>query len=347
MWLRVGISGSARIPFRAVERVASCEGGSQTITPLDETRVNKPSAPRCHPDKSESKLAIDRRYVISGLAALGLTVLWAYWPTLGDLIELWSGQADYSHGFLVVPLAVWLLWLRRDRRPASLRPAVAWGLTCLALSLLVRMIGLRYSFDSLDGYSLILWGIGAVWLVGGWAYLAWALPSLLFLGFMVPLPFQFERLLSVPLQRVATALSCFLLQCLGQPAFAEGTTILLGPHQLFVEQACSGLRMFMGTLALAFAYLMATRRELWEQALLLSSVIPIALLANALRIVATGLMYQYLGDQVAQKFSHDLAGAFMIPLAAAMFAGVLWYLSRLVRPIDVVAMSELVGRERA
>ena len=105
--------------------------------------------------------------------------------------------------------------------------------------------------------------------------------------------------------------------------------------------------MFVGTLALAFAYLIATRRELWEQALLLCSVIPIALLANALRIVVTGLLYQVLDDeQVVQKFSHDLAGLFMIPLAAAMFAGVLWYLSRLVRPVEVVGMEELVGRER-
>jgi exosortase len=291
-------------------------------------------------------LAIDRRYLISGLALLGGALLWAYWPTLTELIALWSGQADYSHGFLVVPLAAVLLWLRRDKRPAVARPAVAWGLLGLAISLLVRIVGLRYSFDSLDGYSLIIWSSGAVLLVGGWSYLRWALPSLLFLWFMVPLPFQLERLLSVPLQRVATAMSCFFLQCVGQPAFAEGTTILLGPHQLFVEQACSGLRMFMGTLALAFAYLIATRRELWEQALLLGSVIPIALLANSLRIVATGLMYQYLGDHVAQKFSHDLAGIFMIPLAAAMFAGVLWYLSRLVRPIEMLDMSELVGRER-
>jgi exosortase len=289
----------------------------------------------------------DRRYLFGSLALLAATFAWAYWPTLGDLIRLWSDQADYSHGFLVAPLAVLFLWLRRSTRPATIQPAVVAGLACLGLSLLVRTVGLRYAFDSLDGYSLILWISGAVLLVGGWAYFIWALPALLFLAFMVPLPFQVERLLSVPLQRVATATSSFMLQCLGQPAFAEGTTILLGPHQLSVEQACSGLRMFLGTLALVFAYLIVTQRELWEQTLLLASVVPIALLSNSLRIVATALMYQYLGDQVAQKFSHDLAGMFMIPLAAVMFGGMLWYLSRLVRPVDVVDLAELVGRERA
>jgi exosortase len=164
---------------------------------------------------------------------------------------------------------------------------------------------------------------------------------------MVPLPFQVERLLSVPLQRVATGMSCFLLQCLAQPAFAEGTTILLGPHQLLVEQACSGLRMFVGTLALALAYLMAMRRESWEQALLLLSVIPIALLANSLRIVVTGLLYQHFeNEQMVQRLSHDLAGLFMIPLAAAMFALVLAYLSRLVQPVEMMGIDEVLVHER-
>jgi exosortase len=294
-----------------------------------------------------SELSRDRRTAIVGAGALGLALLWAYWPTFGQLVAQWSSQADYSHGFLVIPLTLVLLWLRRDRRPAEVRPAVVGGLVCLAMSVLMRAFGLRYAFDSLDGNSLIVWVAGAVLLLAGWAHLRWALPAILFLLFMVPLPFQLERLLSVPLQRVATGMSCFLLQCLVQPAFADGTTILLGPHQLHVEQACSGLRMFVGTLALALAYLMATRRELWEQALLLCSVIPIALLANSLRIVTTGLLYQHFEDErMVQRMSHDLAGLLMIPLAAALFGLVLVYLSRLVRPVEVMRLDEVLGRER-
>ena len=241
------------------------------------------------------------------LAAWVAMFAWAYWPTWRQLVHAWSTQADYSHGFLVMPLALVFLYLRRDLRPAVMEPARVAGLALLALSVLVRFVGLRYSFDSLDGYSLVGWIAGAVLFVGGRAYLFWALPSLLFLTFMVPLPFQLERLLSVPLQRVATSLSCFLLQCLGQPAFAEGTTIMVGTHQLFVEQACSGLRMFVGAFALAFAFLIATRRELWEQTLLLASVVPISLLANAIRITATGLLYQHVADEATvHQWTHYL-----------------------------------------
>lgn len=282
-------------------------------------------------------------------AVLLVTVvgLWSYWTSLGELIAAWSNQPDYSHGFLVVPLACMFLWLRRDLRPDSVEPDILRGLTVMIASLFVRFMGLRYSFDFMEGYSLILWVSGVVLLLLGRAYFRWSLPSLLFLFFMVPLPFQLESKLSVPLQQVATSLSCFLLQCLRQPAFADGTTILLGPHQLHVEHACSGLRMFVGAFALAFAFLIVTRREIWEQALLLLAVIPISLLANAMRIVSTGLLYQAYGDEAwVRKLSHDLSGLFMIPLAAFMFAIVLWYLSRLVRPVERVGMNELLGRSR-
>ena len=135
---------------------------------------------------------------------------------------------------------------------------------------------------------------------------------------MVPLPFRVERWLSLPLQGVATNLSCWILQALGQPALAEGHVIVLGNYRLEVEQACSGLRIFVGILALAFAYVIVVRRAWWEKALLLASAIPIALLANAARIVVTGLLYQYVSGEAAKKFAHDAAGWVMILFAAGL-----------------------------
>jgi exosortase len=298
------------------------------------------------PENPSRISAMARQYLLVSLV-LGVFFLWSYWTTWAELISIWVTQPDYSHGFLVVPLALGFLWLRRDLRPLDTHPAMTAGLMIMFLSVVVRIVGLRYSFDSLDGYSLVIWIGAAVVMIGGWPTFRWALPSLLFLLFMVPLPFRLEQLLSVPLQRVATEFSCFLLQCLGQPAYAEGTTINLAGHELFVEQACSGLRMFVGAFALAFAFLVATRRELWEQVLLLFSVVPISLLANSIRIVVTGLMYQTFDEQTVQRFSHDMAGVFMIPLAAAMFAMVLFYLSCLVRTVELVRMEDVMGRGRS
>jgi len=285
--------------------------------------------------------------VLAGVFLLGSLFVWSYWPTLERLVAAWSREPDYSHGFFVVPLAGLLLWLDRDRFPAG-RLGASWlGLLLLAVSLGMRLVAARVYLEALDGWSILPWVAGAVLLLGGPALLRWSLPSIAFLFFMVPLPFRLEQTLSVPLQQIATKTSCFALQCLGQPALAEGTTILLDEQQLEVEQACSGLRIFVGILALAFAYVVATRRPLGDKLLLLASAIPIALAANAIRIVITALLYRHVSGEAARRFSHDLAGWFMVPLAALLFALVLAYLSRALREVRPVDVGELLRRERA
>jgi exosortase len=263
---------------------------------------------------------------------------------------------DYSHGYLVAPLAVYFLWARRDRMPAATTttmgtwcptwcPGLAWpGLVLLAISLVMRYVGAWYYLESLDGWSILPWVAGVVWLFFGRAYAWWCLPSVLFLAFMVRLPFRVELALSLPLQTIATKMSCWVLQVLGQPALAEGHTIHLGENTLEIEQACSGLRIFIGIGALAFAYVVIVRRALWEKAVLLLSVVPIALIANTTRIVITGLLYQYVSGEAARHFSHDLAGLVMILYAAGLFALVLWYLGKLVREVEALGPDAVVRR---
>ncbi len=254
---------------------------------------------------------------------------------------------DYSHGYLVPPLALFFLWARRDRAPA-VAADLAWsGLVLVSLSVLMRLAGAWYYFEFMDGWSIMLWSAGVIWLFLGRAVLWWSLPSVAFLFFMVCLPFRLELALSLPLQTIATRLSCWVLQMLGQPALAEGHTIYLGEHTLEVEQACSGMRIFVGIAALAYAYVVIVRRTWWEKSLLLASVVPIALIANATRVVTTGLLYQLVSGAAAKKFSHDIAGWGMILYAAGLFALVLWYLGKLAPEVKPVEMDTIVRRGSA
>ena len=208
------------------------------------------------------------------------TFLWAYATTLQAIVAAWGSNPDYTHGYLVVPLAFYFLWLRREDHPrVSLRPS--WiGLALIAAALVCRAAGVRFFVKPIEGWSILVWVAGAVALLGGWPLLRFSAPSIAFLFFMVPLPYRMSHWLSGPLQRAATLISCWVLQTLGQPALAEGNTILLGEHHLEVEEACSGLRIFMGILAIAFAYVIATRRRWWEQLVILASAFPVALIAE-------------------------------------------------------------------
>lgn len=284
------------------------------------------------------------RVGVAGLIVLA-TFVWAYWPTLAGLLSAWDREPDYSHGYFVVPLALFFLYARRDTFP-GVRSGLAWpGLALIALSIGIRMFGARYYVDAIDGWSILIWVAGVVWLLGGWRVLWWSAPSIAFLWFMIPLPWRVERWLSLPLQRIATKISCAGLQCFGQPAIAEGNTILIGDFQLEVEQACSGLRIFVGIVALAFAYIVLVKRPWWERALLLVSVVPIALVANSTRIIATGLLNQWVSGEAAHKFTHDVSGYVMIPFAAGLFALVLWYLSNVLREVKPVEVGEIARRE--
>jgi exosortase len=137
-----------------------------------------------------------------------------------------------------------------------------------------------------------------------------------------------------------------MLQFLGQPAIAEGNTILLDDYVLEVAQACSGLRMFMAIVALAYVYMVFVKRPWWQKTLLFISLIPIAIIANALRIVLTGLLYRLVSGEAAKAFSHDFAGWVMIPMAALFFGAMLLYLDRLFVEIIPLAQRDMLERKR-
>jgi exosortase len=270
-----------------------------------------------------------------------LCLAWAFWTTLVELAQTWNTNPQYSHGFLVPGFAALLLWLRRDRLPASLDNAAAGVVPrCLGAALLLgglsmRLAGTYWYFTSAESIALIPCLAGLVLLIGGRPLWRWAWPAVLFLGFMIPLPFRVAGALSGQLQWVATVTSTYVMQTLGLPALAEGNVILLNEHQIGIVEACSGLRMLVVFFALSTAVVLLVQRHWIDRALILASAIPIALISNIVRITGTGLMYEAGFSEVANHFFHDAAGWLMMPIGLGFLWIELWVLSRLF--IDVPA----------
>ena len=289
------------------------------------------------PDEHKGNVPIEPRWLILGGLVMLAAFVWSYWPTLVNMVAQWIRQPDYSHGFLVLPIALFFLWSRRSSfSHANFHPRFV-GVLLLLLAGILRVVAGFFYMAPLDGWTIPIWAAGAVWLLYGRHCLLWCLPSIVFLWFMIPLPYRAEMWLSVPLQGIATKLSTAVLLMLGQPALAEGHTILLGDHQLFVEEACSGLRILVGVFALAFAMVLFSRWSWWQKVLVMAAVIPVSLIANTMRIVATGLLYQFASEGAAKQFSHDISGIVMIPLAAALLWLFLVYLGRLFPEVEEVA----------
>jgi exosortase len=254
------------------------------------------------------------------LTGLGLLLAWVYWPTFAAVVPQWSHNPQYSHGYLVPLFALALLWLRRERLATVSFQASWWGVPLVAAGAALYLAGAYSYVDWLEGVSLLPCLAGVSVLLGGWRALRWAWPAIAFLAFMVPLPYSVEQALGVPLRSLATWASTWALQTLGLPALAQGNIIVVRAHKIGVAEACSGLSMLLTFVALATAVAVVARRPVLDRVIIVVSAIPIALLANVVRITATGVLYETAGSEAAHAFFHDFAGWLMMPFAV----GLLW-----------------------
>ena len=248
--------------------------------------------------RAESE-TIDRSHaaVILGVLLGGTFVI--YGPILKYMVLHWNAVADYSHGFIVAPLAVYFAWQRRAQVARVPFEPTWWGLLPLLLSTLTLVIG-RLGVELMNmRVSFVLALNGIVLLLLGWrAYKVLAFP-LLFAFLMVPLPQSLVNVIAFPLQLIAANFAAQALYWLGIPALLEGNIIHLADTQLFVEEACSGLRSLMAlvTLGVIFAYFF---RKTWGQRIIIVlSAIPIAIVVNAFRVGLTGVLTHFYGKEAA------------------------------------------------
>jgi exosortase len=280
--------------------------------------------------------------VLTLLVATG--IFWVFWSALGTMAVRWSHDPRYSHGFLVPVFAMVLLWLRRTMLVPS-SPSW-WGVALIAVGALLKLAGAYVFLEWFEDAALIPMLAGLLVLIGGWPWLRWSWPALVFLIFMVPLPYRVERALGGPLQMLATLSSTFFLQTIGLPAVSEGNIIHIDQASIGVVEACNGLGMLVMFAAFATAAVFVVRRPLADKVVILLSAVPIAVAANVLRITITGLLEVTVGGGVADVFYHDMAGWLMMPLALGMLWLELFLLSHMLietRPTRAVPVLDVRG----
>ncbi len=269
-----------------------------------------------------------RRGGLIALLAVGAGA-WAYAPFLGEMLQRWTHDPQYSHGFLVPLFAGFLLWQRRELLAKQRLSPRWWGLLVIGVGVALRLIGAYLYIDWLVGLSLLPTLAGFAVLVGGWPALRWSWPAVAFLFFMVPLPYRLHAALGGPLQHLATVASTYALQTLGFPALNEGNVILIDQTRIGVVEACSGLSMLLTFFALSTAVALVMERPLLDRLVLLGSAVPVAVACNLVRITVTGVLHELAGSRVADLVFHDLAGWLMMPLGVAILLGELYLLGRL------------------
>jgi exosortase B len=255
--------------------------------------------------------------LLLGWLALALPSLWDY------LFGTWASYSQ-GHEILLLGVTAWLLWRVRDGLRAAAPPARNWpGLVLLALLLPAYLFGRTQEFIRIE--LLALWGISLclVWLQAGWAGLRATGFAWLFALFAMPLPFSWVLALTAPLKAAVSIIATAVLQALDYPVGRSGVVITVGQYQLLVAEACAGLSsMFtLEATGLLYSHLMA--RPSWGYNLTLALMaIPVAFLANVIRVIILVLITYYFGDAVGQGFVHNFSGAVLFACALVLMAAV-------------------------
>ena len=277
----------------------------------------------------------------AGDLAVVAALVFAYWPTLVDLVTTWKTQPDYSHGFLVLPIAA-LILIRLWPRDFADSPRIF--LPGLALVLLA--LGLRAFYQARGSYwtanaTLLIVVAGLALSRLGPRTLRATWPAFVFLIFLLPLPGSINNGLSQPLQALATRASSLILRTTGLWVMAEGNVIVVGGEPLEVAEACNGLSMLMSLAATVAAAAALIPMATFKRVVLLLSIVPVALLSNVLRISATAWAYHLFGAKVGSQYAHDLAGFLMMPLAMLLVGLELWIMSLIVVETTVERVADL------
>jgi exosortase len=259
-----------------------------------------------------------------------LTLLgFLFWPNLRHFVQVWSNDENYSHGFLVPFISLYFANEAARKGPIPIRSGMIWGSMLIAAALAIKFATIVIPFPSASDFGLLMALAGTCSILAGAEALKRYGFAIFFLVFMVPLPVNLYAMIASPLQMMVSQFATSMLNLINIPALCEGNMITLpGGHQLFVAQACSGMRQLTGFLALTTAWAYLSDRPFWNRLLLIGSSVPIAMTANVIRVTITGVITHAFDPRYASGAFHTAEGLAMMGFGLAMLASFSWSIDR-------------------
>jgi exosortase D (VPLPA-CTERM-specific) len=262
-------------------------------------------------------------------AALVIALLgYLYADSLAFLFRQW-GSEDYSHGLFVPLISLFLIWQARFRIAEAGSGNSWWGLAVISAGLFLYWVGEMATLYVLQHVSLWLVIVGLVIAsIGIRGARAIAFP-LCYLLTSIPLPVFLYASLASYLQLWSSTLGVLCLQLVGVTAFRDGNVIDLGPVQLQVIEACSGIRYLLPLISLALLCAYFFKDRMWKRVVLVFSSIPISIVVNGFRIGMIGVLVEWYGQGAAEGFYHLFEGWVLFMTSLGLLILEMWMLVRI------------------
>jgi exosortase len=270
----------------------------------------------------------------AALPLIGLLLSFAilYRNVIAKLVFDWGHDDNYSHGFLIVPIALYFAWERREQLLGAQRQPSVLGLAVVLGSILTLFAGILGAELFLTRVSIVGVVAGGVLYVMGWQHLRILTLPIAFLMLMIPIPAIIFNQVAFPLQLMASRFGESTLTLWGIPVLREGNVIVLANTTLEVAEACSGIRSLVSLLTLGIIYSYFTDQRQWVRVAVTLSTIPIAIVSNALRVAGIGVAAHYFGGQVATGFLHTFSG-WVLFLVAFVFLFAVMHVVQALAPV--------------
>jgi len=233
-----------------------------------------------------------------------------YSPILFQLYRSRWETIDYTHAYFILPVSLWIVWLKRDSLKTLVKTPSGHSFSALfffMLGVLMFIFGWRQDYLVISTFSLIpfLFGLSA-YLYGKNVSKALWFP-VLYLLLMVPPPLGVLDSITMPMRYGVTVAAYGFLKTLGYPILRDGLLLSVGGHEIYMGPACSGFRSLITMISLGLAYIYITKGSLKKKAVLLASIVPLALLGNFVRVIGVCMATYHFGDAAGEKF-HDISG---------------------------------------
>lgn len=241
-------------------------------------------------------------------------------PTVFDLARFFWMRGIFDYGALPLAAAIWIFFQKREEIfPSRATGMPIFGFVVLVIGLVAYVIGRSQNVMFLEASAVIPATFACLLLYGGKASVARAWIPLTLLLFFPPHPgFVVDGVTNYLKEEVSLVVEG-LLYGLGYPIGRNGVVLTVGPYQLLVADACSGLNSIFSLITVGFIYLyMARRSSPWHNLLLVASILPVAVLTNVLRVLVLVLVTYHFGHDAGQGFVHTFAHVLLFVGAVAL-----------------------------
>ncbi|MEA1870414.1 MAG: exosortase/archaeosortase family protein [Euryarchaeota archaeon] len=260
---------------------------------------------------------------ITILLALLLSLL--YLRTFIWLSNTWFTDPVYSHGVLIPIISLYLAWRNvRDKDIRDADPSKP-GMIPFTVGILLYTIGAITIFPFLSAISFLFVLCGLILYLYGKEMMNSLLFPVLFLIFAIPIPVV-PATTSI-LQSISSRYSALTLEMLGVAVIRTGSELQLRDCSFSIGLPCSGMNTLISLLAVSSIFIYLLKCPPLKKAALFCMTIPVAIVANIIRITAIILIADHYGVEVAMKFFHDFSSPFLFIIAFIF----LIILSRLMR----------------